>query len=142
MELRELPLLPRDPVIRRRGDGQPVRLDNGGSARNTNVVLHLEFKGQFSWGQWVFYSKDIPIPAGSSTVSDEVNAPYKTLIEPASEFYYYVYATFPGDEWNPSAWGLAQPVTVLPPVDVTYDELVSCMSHLKWLVDTSSLSTA
>jgi len=104
------------------------------------VVLHLEFKGQFSWGQWVFYSKDIPIPAGSSTVSDEVNAPYKSLIEPASEFYYYVYVTLPGDEWTPSAWELTQSVTVVPPVDVTRDELVSCMSHLKWLVDTSSLS--
>jgi len=69
-----------------------------------------------------------------------VNASYKTLIEPASEFYYYIYVTLPGDEWNPSAWGLTKPVTVLPPVDVTRDELLSCMSHLKWLVDTSTLS--
>lgn len=124
---------------------EPITAGQTGSIKvkvgaNTDVVIHVEFKGEFSWGHWPFYSAEIPVSSGVSTVSAEVNVPFKCLIEPVSGFVYYVYVTLPGDEWSQSAWGLAQSITVTPPEEVTYDELVVCMSHLKWLVDTSSLS--
>jgi hypothetical protein len=58
----------------------------------------------------------------------------------ASIFYFYVYVTLPGDLWGSSAWGLAQTVALEPASEVSHEELVACMSQLKWLVDTSSLS--
>jgi len=107
---------------------------------NTDVVLHIELKGNFDWGSWTFSSTEIPIESGVTRVTGDLDVPYKTLIEAESYFYYYVYVTLPGDGWTASAWGLMETVTVDPPSEVIYDEFVSCMSHLKWLVDTSSLS--
>jgi len=104
------------------------------------VVLHVEFKGEFPWSHWTYSSCDVQVEEGLSTVSCEVNVPYKTIIEPASSFYYYVYVTLPGDPWGSSAWGLAQTVTLEPPLEVSHEELVACMSQLKLQVDTSSLS--
>ena len=107
---------------------------------NTDVVLHIELKGNFDWGSWTFSSTEIPIESGVTRVTGDLDVPYKTLIEAESYFYYYVYITLPGDGWTASAWGLTETVNVNPPSEVIYDEVVGYMSHLKWLVDTSSLS--
>lgn len=106
----------------------------------TDVILHIEFKGEFLWGHWTFSSCEIQLEDGMRMVTCEVDVPYKTAIEPASSFYYYVYAALPRDPWGSSAWGLAQMVTLKPPPKVSHEELVACMSQLKWLVDTSGLS--
>ena len=106
---------------------------------NTPVVVHIEFKGRFSWGDWVFHSSEVQVGAGESTVVGEVYVPYKVLIEPASYFYYYVYVTFPLSHWSSDVWGVTQNVSVVAPEDVSLEELVACMSHLTWLVETSSL---
>ena len=106
---------------------------------NTDVVLHLEFKGEFAWGHWVFYSKEVFIGEGVSSVAESVRVPFKTLIEPASDFYYYVYVTFPLEGWSSSAWGLAQSVSISAPGEIGHEGLVGLMSHLKWLVKMSQL---
>lgn len=107
---------------------------------NTEVVLHVEFKGSFDWGHWVYHSRTILLESGFTETVTSVDVPYKVLIEPASEFYYYVYVTLPGDEWSHQAWGLAESALVSPPEEVCHVELVAYMNHLKWLVDTSDLS--
>ena len=106
---------------------------------NTDVVLHVEFKGEFAWGHWVFYSKEVFIGQGVSSVTESVSVPFKTLIEPASDFYYYVYVTFPLESWSSSAWGLAQSVSISAPGEIGHEGLVALMSHLKWLVKMSQL---
>jgi len=107
---------------------------------NTKVVIHVEFKGSFDWGHWVYHSRAILLESGFTETVTTVDVPYKALIEPTSEFYYYVYVTLPGDEWSPQAWGLAESATVSPPGEVCHVELVAYMNHLKWLVDISDLS--
>lgn len=107
---------------------------------NTPVVIHIEFKGRFSWGDWVFHSSEAQVGAGESTVVGEVYMPYKVLIEPASSFYYYVYVTFPGSLWSSDVLGVTQNVSVVAPEDVSHEELVACVSHLAWLVESFSLS--
>jgi hypothetical protein len=124
-----------DPVVA----GQPNQIAVEVGA-NTEVVLHVELKGEFPWGHWTFSSCDVQVEEGLNTVTCDVNVPYKTIIEPASSFYYYIYVTLPGDPWGSSTWGLAQTVTLEPPSEVSHEELVACMSQLKWLVDTSDLS--
>lgn len=107
---------------------------------NSDVVLHVEFKGAFSWGHWTFSSCEVQVEEGLSMVACEINVPYKMIIEPVSSFYYYVYVTLPGDLWSSSAWGLVQTVELEPLSEVSHGELVACMSQLKWLVEISSLS--
>jgi len=104
------------------------------------VVLHVEFKGEFPWSHWTFSSCEVQVEEGLSTVACDVDVPYKTIVEPASSFYYYMYVNLPEDLWGSSAWGLAQTVSLEPSSEVSHEELVACMSQLKWLVDTSSLS--
>jgi len=124
-----------DPVIA----GQPNQITVEVSA-NTDVVLHVEFKGAFPWGHWTFSSCEVQVEEGLSTVACEVGVSYKTIVEPASSFYYYVYVTLPGDSWGSSVWGLTQTVALDSPSEVSHGELVACMSQLKWLVETFSLS--
>ena len=124
-----------DPAIA--GQSNQITIEIGS---NTDVFLYVEFKGEFSWGHWIFGSCEIQVEEGLSMVSCDVDVPYKTIIEPASNFYFYVYVTLQGDSWGSSVWGLIKTVTVEPPSDVSHEELVAYMSHLKWLVDTSSLS--
>jgi hypothetical protein len=99
----------------------------------------VEFKGEFSWGHWVFYSKEVFMGEGVSCVSESVRVPFKVLIEPASDFYYYVYVTFPLEGWSSSAWGLAQSVGISAPGEIGHEGLVGLMSHLKWSVYVSQL---
>ena len=107
---------------------------------NTEVVLHVEFKSSFDWGHWVYHSRTFLLESGFTETVTSVDVPYKALIEPASEFYYCVFVTLPGDEWNSQAWGQTEEVSVYTPEEVSHDELVAYMSHLKWLVDVSDLS--
>jgi hypothetical protein len=107
---------------------------------NTEVVLHVEFKGSFDWGHWIFHSRTILLESGLTETETAVDIPYKALIEPTSEFYYYVYVTLLGDEWNPEAWGLAESVYISAPEEVYHVEFVVYMNHLCWLVDSSDLS--
>jgi hypothetical protein len=107
---------------------------------NTDVALHVEIKGNFDWGHWVFHSRTILLESGLSETETTVEIPYKALIEPTSEFYYYVYVTLLGDEWNPEAWGLAKSVYISPPEEVCQVEFAVYMNHLCWLVDSSDLS--
>jgi hypothetical protein len=107
---------------------------------NTEVVLHVEFKSSFDWGHWVFHSRTILLESGFTETVTSVDVPYKVLIEPASEFYYYAYVTLPGDEWSLQAWGLVESVHITTPEEVCHVELVAYINHLKWLVDTSDLS--
>jgi len=124
-----------DPIIAGQSNQITVKI-----GANTEVVLHVEFKGEFQWGHWTFSSCETQVEEGLSTITCELNVPYKTVIEPVSSFYYYVYMILPGDPWGSSAWGLAQTVALEPPSEASHEELVACMSQLKWLVDTSSLS--
>lgn len=105
---------------------------------NTPIVVHIELKGRFSWGDWVLHSSNVKVGVGESTVVGEVFIPYKTLIEPAS-YYFYIYVTFPLSQWSSDVWSITQNVSVKPPKDVSHEELVAYMSHLKWLVETSFL---
>jgi hypothetical protein len=107
---------------------------------NTAVNIHVELKGHFSWDEWTYSSDAISVEAGTRTVNGEVTVPYKLLIEPASCYYYYVYITLRDDSWNSQAWGLVQKIEVIPPIEVNQEELLALMSHLKWLVHTSTLS--
>jgi len=106
---------------------------------NTDLVLHVEFKGEFSWGHWIFESTETLLEPGPSTVTANIEIPYKTLIEPASDFYYYVYVTLPGDEWSSDAWSLRQSVDVAPPSEIGQEGLEALFSHLKWSVHSSLL---
>lgn len=108
---------------------------------NTAVDVHIEFKGQFSWGSWTYSSDVIPITgAGTSTVTGSPLVPYKALIDPAQYFFDYVFVTLPGDSWSPAAWGLTRTVLIVPPAQVTHAELVDLMSQLKFEVNTSSIA--
>jgi len=124
-----------DPVIA--GQSNQVTVEIGA---NTNVVLHIALKGEFPWGYWTFSSCEVQVEEGLNTFTCHVNVPYKTIIEPATSFYYYVYVTLPGDPWDSSTWGLAQTVTVEPPSEVSHEELAACMGQLKWSAYTSDLS--
>ena len=107
---------------------------------NTDVDVYVELKGHFSWAEWTFSSEVISVDPETRTVTANVGVPYKTLIEPASCFYYYVYVTLQGDQWSPQVWGLVQTVTVNPPSEVSNEELLALMNYIKWEVYTSSLS--
>ena len=124
-----------DPVIA----GQPNQITLEAGA-NTDVVLHVELKSEFPWGHWTFSSCEFQVEEGLNTVTCHVDVPYKTIIEPTTSFYYYIYVTLPGDPWDPSTWSLAKTVTVEPPSSVSHEELAACMSQLKWSVHTSDLS--
>ena len=127
-------ILYNDPVIA----GQPNQITVEVGA-NTDVVLHVEFKGDFTWGYWVFESTETPLEPGPSTVTANIEIPYKTLIEPASDFYYYVYVTLPGDEWSPDALSIRQSVDVAPPSEIGQEGLEALFGHLKWSVHSSLL---
>lgn len=123
----------------------PVTAGQSGSitvevGADTDVVLYTEFKGEFDWGHWTFSSEETPLGPGPEKVTSKVYVPHKTMIEPSSNFYFYVYVTLPEEVWDPSVWGLTQMVAISPPQEVCHEELVVFMSHLKWLVHTSKLS--
>jgi hypothetical protein len=107
---------------------------------NTAVVLHVEFKGAFSWGHWTFGSYEVQVDEGLNTVVCEMNIPHKVSVESSSSFYFYAYVTMPGDTWSSTSWGLVQTVALKPPSEVSYEELMVCLSQLKWLIDKSSLT--
>jgi hypothetical protein len=120
------------------GDGATVEATVGA---NTAVDVHVEFKGQFSWGSWTYSSDVIPITgAGTFTVTGSPVVPYKALIDPAQYFFDYVFVTLPGDSWSPAAWGLTRTVQVIAPTQVTHAELADLMSQLKFEVNTSSIA--
>ena len=62
---------------------------------NTVVTAHVEFKGHYSWGEWIYYSEEIQLGPGETEFTEAVEIPFKTIVEPTCEFYYYVYVTFP-----------------------------------------------
>ncbi len=124
-----------DPVIA--GQSNQITVEVGA---NTDVVLHAEFKGEYPWGHWTLGSCDVQVEEGLSTIACDIEVPYKTVIDPVSSLYYYVYVTLPGDPWGSSTWGLTQIITLEPPSVVSHEELAACMSQLKWQVGTSSLS--
>ena len=107
---------------------------------NTEVDLHIELKGMYEWGSWTFSEVIIFLEEGLANIDVSLEIPLKTVIEYPSEFYIYVYASSSGDSWSTLVWGLTQMVTIDPPSEVTHEELKVCMSHLKWLIDTSTLS--
>lgn len=106
---------------------------------NTEVVLHIEFKGEFDWGHWAFDSIEAPLDPGVSTVTKEVNVPIKTAIEPASDFYYYIYVTLLGDGWSSSTWNLRQNVGVDHPTEIGHEGFGMLLGHMKWSVYSSQL---
>jgi hypothetical protein len=108
---------------------------------NTAVDVHIEFKGQFSWGSWTYSSDVIPIAAaGTYTLSGSAAVPYKALIDPAQSFFDYVYVTFPGEPWSPPVWGQTQTVQITRPAQVSHAELVDLMTQLKFEVNTSAVA--
>jgi len=106
---------------------------------NTKVMAHIEFKGHYSWGEWIYDSKEIPLDAGVSTFTTEVEVPFKTIVEPACVFYYYVYVTLPGESWTPDCWGLRADSSLAVPAEISLEDLRSMTGHLAWMVETSSL---
>ena len=106
---------------------------------NTEVTAHIEFKGHYSWGEWVYESKEIQLDAGTSTFTTEVEVPFKTIVEPTCIFYYYIYVTLPGESWTPNCWGLRADSQLALPAEISLEDLRSMMSHLAWMVETSTL---
>jgi hypothetical protein len=106
---------------------------------NTEVTAHVEFKGHYSWGEWVYYSEEIQLGPGETEVTVEVEIPFKTIVEPTCEFYYYVYITFPDEQWVSHCWGLAPDVEIALPSDISLDDLHDMMGHLAWMVESSDL---
>jgi hypothetical protein len=98
---------------------------------NTDVVLHDEFKGSFDWGNWVFYSRTIPLESGLNEVEATIYVPYQALDETISDFC-YVYVTLPGDEWGSQAWDLTEEIGVYPLEEFSHDELVAYTSARAW----------
>jgi len=108
-------------------------------ASNTEVAVHVEFKGHYSWGEWVYYSEEIQFGPGETEFTAAVEIPFKTIVEPTCDFYYYVYVTFPGEQWVSHCWGLATDVEIVLPPDISLDDLHEMMSHLAWMVESSDL---
>jgi hypothetical protein len=106
---------------------------------NTAVSLHFEFKGSFWWGEWMYASEKTTVKQGTSVITGEVEIPLKTLVDPTCIFYYYMYVTFPDMDWTPGAWGQAREVMLLLPDEVSLDDMIDLVSHLKWKVETSEL---
>jgi len=108
---------------------------------NTDVVAHIEFKGCFPWGDWSYYSLEVPVDAGKQVLTKSVDVPIKTLHEPANYFYYYVYVTLPYDSWSPNAWGLLKETKVTDSIqpdfvikELPYGTLVATISSITALV--------
>ena len=106
---------------------------------NTAVSVHFEFKGSFWWGEWTYISEEIVVKQGTSVITGGVEIPLKTLVDPTCRFYYYVYVTFPDADWAPGVWGQAREVTLLLPDEVSLDDMIGLVSHLRWKVETSEL---
>ena len=122
----------------------PVEVGRMGSitiqvGANTEVIAHVEFKGHYSWGEWVYYSEEIQLSPGETEFTAEMEIPFKTLVEPTCDFYYYVYVTFPDDQWVSHCWGLALDVEIALPSDISLDDLHEMMGHLAWMVESSDL---
>ena len=105
----------------------------------TPVLLHIEFKGRFDWGDWIFKTCTFELETGSETITAEFEIPLKTLFEPTCDYLYYVYVTFPESSWSPDVWGLVQEVRVESPDQLEYEEILSLLNHIKWKVISSSL---
>ena len=108
---------------------------------NTQVTVHVEFKGSFSWGEWTFYSQEIPMEAGLTTLGVDMEMPIKTIVEPTCTYYYYTYITLPGDGWAPYVWGLTRYISVAPPSDILIEDVRLMLSHIAWMVVTSEIPT-
>jgi hypothetical protein len=81
----------------------------------TEVDLYIELKGEYPWGHWTFSSEVVALEPGVSVLREEFHVPPRSLDEPASTYYVYVYATLPGDPWSFEAWGEIREVEVVPP---------------------------
>ncbi len=106
---------------------------------NTEVTAHVEFKGHYSWGEWIYYSEEIQLGPGKTEFTAVVKIPFKTIVEPTCDFYYYVYVTFPDEQWVSPCWGLAPDVEIALPPDISLDDLHEMMGHLAWMVESSDL---
>ena len=106
----------------------------------TEVTVHVEFKGHYHWGEWIYDSKEIQLDPGESEFTTELEIPFKTIVEPTCDFYYYVYVTLPEEEWSSHCWGLAPDVNVTLPSEVSLNDLHEMMSHISWMIKSSELS--
>lgn len=108
---------------------------------NTAVTAHVELKGSYSWGEWTYDLKEIQLSPGESEFIVELCVPSKLVVEPICLFYYYVYITLPGEQWDPECWGLTTELDIiLPAADISLEGIDLMMSHLVWKVESSKLS--
>ena len=113
---------------------------NGKVYANTKVIVHVEFKGHYSWGEWIYDSEEIQLDPGETVFTAELEIPFKTIVEPTCDFYYYVYVTLPEEEWSSHYWGLAPDADIILPIDITLDDLHEMTSHLAWIVESSDFN--
>ena len=79
---------------------------------NTDVEVHIELKGKFTWGDWTFSEVVHPIQVGTSTITQSLEVPEEIIYEETAGYYYYAYVTLPTGSWNSQVWGLAQNVDI------------------------------
>ena len=106
---------------------------------NIPVTVHYEFKASYSWGEWIYCSEEVQVDPGVSAFTVDVEAPFKTVVEPTCSFYYYVYVTLPGQGWASDCWGLRQDTDISLPSDISLGDLHDMLGHLAWMVESSDL---
>ena len=106
---------------------------------NTDVVVHVELKGDFTWGDWIYDSKEVPVSTGESTITVTLDVPIKLIVEPSNDFYVYAYVTLPGDIWNHQLWGIRKDMSLQLPDTISLEDMTAILSHLKYKVETSGL---
>jgi len=116
------------------GSTIPVEID---VASNTGAVVHVELKGAYSWGDWVYDSETLNVPSGISNMTATLDVPVKLLVEPTCDFYVYVYVTLPGDLWGINVWGIRCDTKLNAPETLSQSEVTEIFSHMKYLVSTS-----
>jgi len=116
------------------GSSVPVDID---VASNTGAVVHVELKGAYSWGDWIYDSEILNVPSGISNLTVALDVPVKLLVEPTCDFYVYVYATLPGDLWGFDVWSIRCDSKLNAPETLSQSEMTEIFSHMKYLVSTS-----
>jgi len=89
---------------------------------NTDVEIHVELKGIFTWGDWTFSKVVQSIQEGAITITQSLEVPEEFISEEITGCYYYVYVTLPQDSWNSQVWGLTQKVDIFNDPDFIVNE--------------------
>ena len=123
------------PTVIIAGNTIPVEID---IASNAGAVVHVELKGEYDWGDWIYDSETMNVQSGISNITATLDVPVKLLVEPTCDFYVYVYVTFPGEIWGIDVWGIRCDTRLNAPETLSQGEVTEIFSHMKYLVSTSN----